>query len=86
MLIPDDVKLDLYCGIIDMRKSTNTLAILVHEVFGMELISGHLFLLCSRSGDKIKALYYQEYSFTLWYRRLEKETSFFHVIPKVILN
>ena len=55
-----------------MRKSINTLAILVHEVFGMTLTSGHLFLFRSRCGSKLKALYYEEFGFTLWYRRLEK--------------
>lgn len=72
MLIPDDVQVHLYCGITDMRKSINTLAILVHEVFGIELSAGHLFLFRSRGGDKLKALYFDEQSFTLWYRRLEK--------------
>ena len=40
MLIPEGVRVHLYCGITDMRKSINTLAILVHEVFGMALESG----------------------------------------------
>lgn len=72
MMIPETTKVHLYCGITDMRKSINTLAILVKEVFNMEVTSGHLFLFRSRGGDKLKALYYEEQSFTLWYRRLEK--------------
>ena len=38
----------------------------------MEPTSGHLFLFRSRRGNKLKALYYEEHSFTLWYRRLDK--------------
>ena len=72
MLIPDNAKIHLYCGITDMRKSINTLAILVKEVLAMEPTSGHLFLFRSRGGDKLKALYYEEHSFTQRYRRLEK--------------
>lgn len=72
MLIPDDIKVHLYCGITDMRKSINTLAIMVQDVLQMEPTSGHLFLFRSRGGDKLKALYYEEHSFTLWYRRLDK--------------
>jgi transposase len=72
MLIPDDIKVHLYCGVTDMRKSINTLAIMVQDVLQMELTSGHLFLFRSRGGDKLKALYYEEHSFTLWYRRLDK--------------
>lgn len=72
MLIPKDIKIHLYCGITDMRKSINTLAIMVQDVLQMEPTSGHLFLFRSRGGNKLKALYYEEHSFTLWYRRLDK--------------
>ncbi len=72
MLISDDIKVHLYCGITDMRKSINTLAIMVQDILRMEPTSGHLFLFRSRGGDKLKALYYEEHSFTLWYRRLDK--------------
>lgn len=72
MLIPDNIQVHLYCGVTDMRKSINTLAILVQDVLQMEPTSGHLFLFRSRGGDKLKALYYEEQSFILWYRRLEK--------------
>ena len=44
----------------------------VQDLLQMEPRSGHLFLFRSRGGNKLKALYYEEYSFTLWYRRLEK--------------
>ena len=35
MLIPDDIKVHLYCGITDMRKSINELAIIVIEELGL---------------------------------------------------
>ena len=72
MLIPNDIKVHLYCGVTDMRKSINTLAIMVKDVLQLEPTSGHLFLFRSRGGDKLKALYYEEHCFTLWYRRLDK--------------
>ncbi len=77
MLIPDNMKVHLYCGVTDMRKSINTLAVMVQDVLKMEPTSGHLFLFRSRGGDKLKALYYEENSFTLWYTRLEKGKSIF---------
>ena len=55
-----------------MRKSIDTLCILVSEVLQMNPASGHLFLFRSRSGNKLKAIYYETNCFTLWYRRLEK--------------
>lgn len=72
MLIPEGVRVHLYCGITDMRKSINTLAILVQDVLQMDPTNGHLFLFRGRGGGKLKALYYEENCFTLWYRRLEK--------------
>lgn len=72
MLIPEDVKIYLYSQPTDMRKSIDTLCIMVSEVLKMDPISGHLFSFRNRSGNKLKALYYEINCFTLWYRRLEK--------------
>lgn len=72
MLKIDGMKVYLYCGITDMRKSINTLAVMVQDVLEMDPSSGHLFLFHNRGRDKLKALYYEEQSYTLWYRRLEK--------------
>lgn len=72
MLIPEDVKIYLYSQPTDMRKSIDTLCIMVSEVLQMDPICGHLFLFRNRSGNKLKALYYEINCFTLWYRRLEK--------------
>jgi transposase len=72
MLIPDNANIYLYAGVTDMRKSINTLAIMVQEVFDISPSSGHLFLFRSRQKNKLKALYYQQGSYTLWYRRLDK--------------
>lgn len=72
MLIPTNAKIYLYTEITDMRKSIDTLCILIADVLKMNPAEGHLFLFHNRRGDKLKALYYETNSFTLWYRRLEK--------------
>ncbi|HEY8660792.1 MAG TPA: IS66 family insertion sequence element accessory protein TnpB [Hanamia sp.] len=72
MLIPGDVKLFLYVPPTDMRKSIDTLCVLVSETLKMTPTDGHLFLFRNRGGNKLKALYYEANCFTLWYRRLEK--------------
>src|SRR5580693_5989317 len=72
MLIPNDAKIYLYTQPMDMRKSIDTLCIVVAETLQMDPASGHLFLFRNRSGNKLKALYYELNCFTLWYRRLEK--------------
>jgi len=71
MFSPKDVKIYLRLDPTDMRKSIDTLSILVQETLALEPGSGHLFLFCNRTRNKLKALYYEENSFSLWYRRLE---------------
>ena len=71
-LVPESAKIYLYLESVDMRKSINTLAILVADVLQCDPGSGNLFLFRNRYGDKLKALYYEANCFTLWYRRLEK--------------
>lgn len=72
MLIPETMKIYLYTLPTDMRKSIDTLCIMISDVLKMNPADGHLFLFRSKSGNKMKALYYEQNCFTLWYRRLEK--------------
>lgn len=72
MLNPEKVTIYFYTEPVDMRKSIDTLSILVSEVLGMNPADGSLYLFRSKSGNKLKALYYEANCFTLWYRRLEK--------------
>ena len=72
MLISEHVKIYLYVPPSDMRKSIDTFCILISEVLNMNPADGHLFLFRNKSGNKMKALYYETNCFTLWYRRLEK--------------
>jgi transposase len=72
VLIPLDAKIFFYLQPTDMRKSINTLCTLISEVLAMNPADGHLFLFRSRDGNKLKALYYEENCFSLWYRRLDK--------------
>jgi transposase len=72
MLILDDIKIYLYTPPTDMRKSIDTLCILISETLQMNPADGHLFIFRNRTGNKLKALYYEMNCFTLWYRRLEK--------------
>ncbi len=56
----------------DMRKSIDSLCVMVVEVLKQNPQSGHIFLFRNRYGDKLKALVYEQNCFSLWYRRLEK--------------
>ncbi len=72
MLIAEDMKIYFYTEPTDMRKSIDTLCMLVSEILKKNPTDGSLFLFRGKSGNKLKALYYETNCFTLWYRRLEK--------------
>ena len=72
MLIIDDAKILFYNEPVDMRKSIDTLCVLITETLHHNPMNGTLFLFRNRSGNKLKILYYETNCFTIWYRRLEK--------------
>jgi transposase len=72
MLVPDNIKIYLHQAPTDMRKSIDTLCILVSEQLAINPAEGHLFLFRNRAGNKLKALYYEPNCFTLVYKRLEQ--------------
>ena len=59
-------------GVTDMRKSIDTLAIVVADRLALDPLSGHLFALCNRRRDTIKILYWDRNGFCLWQKRLER--------------
>lgn len=79
LMIPETSKIYLKTGPTDMRKSIDGLAIMVVDLLKQDPQSGHLFLFRNRSGNKLKALHYEQNCFTLWYRRLEKGK---YIFPK----
>lgn len=72
MLISDNIKIYFYTEPVDMRKSIDSLCILISDILNMNPADGCLYLFRSKSANKLKALYYEANCFTLWYRRLEK--------------
>ncbi len=66
-------ELYLYRDIVDFRKSINGLMIIVEDEMKLSPFSGALFIFCNRSRDKLKALYWDQTGFCLWYKRLEKD-------------
>lgn len=62
----------LATGATDMRKSINTLALLVTDVLEMNPVSPHWFVFCGRGRDRLKILQWDNTGFWLHYRRLER--------------
>jgi transposase len=73
MAWPSDLRVFLATGATDMRKSIDTLAILVADRLALDPLSGHLFGFCNRRRDTIKILYWDRNGFCLWHKRLERD-------------
>jgi transposase len=67
------VKVYLGLGSTDMRKSIDSLGILVAEHLKQNVLSGHLFAFCNRSRTIMKILYWDRNGFCLWHKRLERD-------------
>ena len=68
-----DTDIYLHCEPVDFRKSINGLSLIVEDAMELSSMSGSLFVFCNKRRDKLKALYWDESGFALWYKRLEKE-------------
>lgn len=68
-----DADIYLHYEPVDFRKSINGLSLIVEDAMELSSMSGSLFVFCNKKRDKLKALYWDESGFALWYKRLEKE-------------
>lgn len=69
----NDIRVFLAIGVTDMRKSIDTLAILVAQQMDLDPLSGHMFAFCNRKRDTLKILYWDRNGFCLWHKRLERD-------------
>lgn len=60
--------------VVDMRYSFDALSGLVTTHFGMNSLSGHIFVFFSRRRDRMKLLFWDKDGFALFYKRLEHGT------------
>lgn len=72
--LPVSVRIFVFTGVTDMRKSFDGLASLVDQQIGQNAESGHLFLFFNRRRDRVKILFWQGDGLVLWYKRLEGST------------
>jgi transposase len=64
----------LALGATDMRKSFDTLALLVRSRIGEDPLSGDVFVFCNKDRNRIKVLVFDRGGFWLVARRLERGT------------
>lgn len=64
-------------GMTDMRKGINGLAEVAATVMtDAQVLSGALFLFCSKNRKQLKTIYWDSNGFCMWQKRLEKECFF----------
>jgi transposase len=68
------IRIYLATGTTDLRRSIDGLPALVRERFGLDPLSGHLFLFRNRRGDRLKILAWDRSGFWILYKRLEQGT------------
>ncbi len=59
------------CGVTDLRKNVDGLAIIVKQEFNIDPFSDRLFLFCNRSRNRLKALVWDKNGFIMLYKRLD---------------
>jgi transposase len=72
--LPAAVKIFVYAGVTDMRRSFDRLAQMVEEHLGQDPESGHLYLFFNRRRDCVKLLLWEGDGFAIFYKRLEVGT------------
>ena len=72
--LPVSVRIFVYTGVTDMRRSFDRLAQMVEEHLEQDPESGHLYLFFNRRRDCVKMLLWEGDGFVIWYKRLESGT------------
>lgn len=74
LTLPPSVRIYAASGPTDLRRSVDGLSAVVRESFGLEPLSGHLFLFRNRRADRVKILVWDRSGFWVLYKRLERGT------------
>ena len=72
MLTLPNTRIFLCKNPVNMRKSFEGLGAIIEQLFPGELLSGALFIFLNRQRNSIKALFWDQDGFAIWYKRLEK--------------
>lgn len=80
LTLPPSVRIYVAVHPVDARKSFDGLAALVESEFGLEPLSGHLFVFLNRRGHVAQLLFWDRNGFCIVKKRLEAGT--FHLVRR----
>lgn len=70
--LPPSVRVFVATQPVDGRKGTDSLMVIVRDVFGHDPLSGHLFVFFSKRCDRVRIAYWDRNGFAMWSKRLER--------------
>ena len=76
-MIRADVRVWLATVPLDMRRGFDRLAEQVRTILALDPMSGHLFVFRSRSGERVKILWWDRDGYCIYCKRLERGTFVF---------
>jgi hypothetical protein len=68
LMLPSAVRVFVYTGPTDMRRSFDGLAAMVREIIGQNPLSGHIFVFVNRLRDRVKLLVWDRSGYLLVYK------------------
>lgn len=86
LTVPPSVRIYVASGPTDLRRSVDGLSAIVRESFGLDPLSGHLFLFRNRRADRMKILVWDRSGFWVLYKRLERGTFAWPESPDEVLE
>ena len=70
--LPPSVRLLVASQPVDGRKGVDSLMVMVRDVLGHDVFSGHLFVFFTKRCDRVRIVYWDRDGFAMWTKRLER--------------
>jgi transposase len=70
--LPPSTRIFVSTHPVDMRRSFDGLLALVRDYLGHDPFTGHLFIFRNKTGDRLKALWWDRDGLAIFYKRLEE--------------